>query len=64
MWYSRAEAISINDFRITPQTGIVLSGNLIKIGSAGQISPKEKIVIKVIGDKGKLNDRCNIPRNT
>lgn len=55
MWYSRAEAISINDFRVTPQTGIALSGNLIKIGSAGQINPKEKIVIKVIGDKGKLN---------
>ncbi|MBU3102871.1 DUF881 domain-containing protein [Clostridium gasigenes] len=56
MWSSRAEAISINDFRITPQTGIILSGNLIKIGSAGQqINPKEQIVIKVIGDKGKLN---------
>ena len=54
MWYSRAEAISINDYRITPQTGIVKSGNLIKIGSAGQINPKDKIVIKVIGDKVKL----------
>lgn len=55
MWYSRAEAIAINDFRITPQTGIALSGNMIKIGSTGQINPKEEIVIKVIGDKGKLN---------
>lgn len=54
MRYSRAEAISINDFRITPQTGIASSGNLIKIGS-GQISPKEEIVIKVIGDKRLLN---------
>ncbi|MGL5086875.1 MAG: DUF881 domain-containing protein [Clostridium sp.] len=54
MWYSRAEAISINDFRITPQTGIAMSGNLIKIGTA-QIDPKSKIVIKVIGDKGLLN---------
>lgn len=54
MWYSRAEAISINDVRITPQTAIALSGNLIKIGSAGQINPKETIVIKVIGDKAKL----------
>lgn len=54
MWYSRAEAISINDFRITPQTGIALSGNLIKIGLEGQINPKSKIVIKVIGDKANL----------
>lgn len=55
MWYSRAEAISINDIRITPQTGIAMSGNLIKIGTAGQIDPKAKITIKVIGDKGLLN---------
>lgn len=55
MWYSRAEAISINDIRITPQTGIAMSGDLIKIGIAGQISPKEEIVIKIIGDKRLLN---------
>lgn len=54
MWYSRAEAISINDYRITPQTGIAMSGTSIKIGSAGQIDPKQKITIKVIGDKAKL----------
>ena len=41
--------------RITPQTGIAMSGNKINIGSlAGQIDPKDKIVIKVIGDKAKL----------
>lgn len=54
MRYSRAEAISINDYRITPQTGITMSGTTISIGSVGQVDPKEKIVIKVIGDKGKL----------
>jgi len=54
MRYSRAEAISINDYRITPQTGIAMSGTIISIGSVGQVDPKEKIVIKVIGDKGKL----------
>lgn len=54
MWFARAEAISINDVRITPQTGITMSGTLINIGLSGQIDPKSKIVIKVIGDKGKL----------
>ena len=47
LWYSGAEAISINDIRITPQTGIKTAGNGISIGSVGRIYPKEKIVIKV-----------------
>ena len=55
LWYSRAEAISINDFRITPQTGLKKAGNFISVGSAGRIDPNEKIVIKAIGDKAKLN---------
>lgn len=55
LWFSRAEAISINDFRLTPQTGIMASGNYLWIGSAGKISPKEQVVIKVIGDKSRLN---------
>lgn len=55
LWYSRAEAISINDIRITPQTGIKASGRNISIGSVGIVDPKSKIVIKVIGDKAKLN---------
>lgn len=64
MWFSRAEAISINDFRITPQTGITLSGNLIKIGtSGGQINPKDKIVIKIIGDKAKLQGGAEFAGN-
>ena len=31
LWYSRAEAISINDIRITPQTGIKNAGSSISI---------------------------------
>ena len=52
LWYSRAEAISI---RITPQTGIKNAGSYISIGSAGRVDPSSEIVIKVIGDKSKLN---------
>ena len=55
LWYSRAEAISINDIRITPQTGIKNAGSSISIGSAGRVDPSSEIVIKVIGDKSKLN---------
>ena len=54
LWYARAEAISINDYRITSQTGIKNSGNYIWIGSSERINPEEKIIIKVIGDKTKL----------
>ncbi|ATD55223.1 DUF881 domain-containing protein [Clostridium chauvoei] len=61
LWYSRAEAISINDFRITPQTGIKNSGNYIWISSVGKIDPKDKIVIKVIGEKEKLNVGMTFP---
>ena len=50
-----AEAISINDIRITPQTGIKNAGSSISIGSAGRVDPSSEIVIKVIGDKSKLN---------
>ncbi|AGX43698.1 hypothetical protein CLSA_c27270 [Clostridium saccharobutylicum DSM 13864] len=61
LWYSGAEAISINDIRITPQTGIKTAGNGIAIGSAGRIYPKEKIVIKAIGEKGRLNVGLSFP---
>lgn len=53
--YIKAEAISVNDYRLTPQSGIKNSGNGIWIGTAGQINPKEKIVIKAIGDKKSLS---------
>ena len=55
LWYSRAEAISVNDIRITPQTGIKTSGKNISIGSVGIVDPNEKITIKVIGDTTTLN---------
>ena len=54
LWFSQAEAIEVNDFRITPQIGIKNSGKFITIGSAGKIDPSEKIVIKATGDVSKL----------
>ena len=41
--------------RITPQTGIKNAGSSISIGSAGRVDPSSEIIIKVIGDKSKLN---------
>ncbi|MDD6795266.1 MAG: DUF881 domain-containing protein [Clostridiaceae bacterium] len=55
LWFSKAEAISINNYRVTPQTGIKVSGSWIWIGTAGKISPSEPIVIEAIGDKNRLN---------
>ncbi|MDZ7543582.1 DUF881 domain-containing protein, partial [Clostridium perfringens] len=40
--YARAEAISVNDLRVTPQSGIKVSGDGIWIGTAGRINPKDK----------------------
>lgn len=61
LWYSKAEAISINGYRITPQTGIKNSSNYIWIGTAGKVSPKEPIIIKAIGDKARLNVGLDFP---
>lgn len=61
LWYARAEAISINDMRITPQTGIKTAGNSISIGSAGRVDPSNPITIKVIGDKNKLTNAVTFP---
>lgn len=52
--FAGAEAISINDYRITSQTGIKVSGNFIGIGKAGRVSPNDKITIKAIGDRTNL----------
>jgi len=52
--FARAQAVSINGIRITPQTGIMLSGDYIWVGSE-KVSPAEPIVIKAIGDKKTLN---------
>lgn len=56
--YIKAEAISVNDYRITPQTGIKTSGNWIWIGTE-KIDPTTPILIKVIGDKKSLSGAAN-----
>lgn len=56
--YVRAEAISVNDYRLTPQTGIKDSGGWIWIGNE-KINPKDKIVIKAIGEKESLSYAAN-----
>lgn len=52
--FAGAEAISINDIRITAQTGIRTSGSFIRVGNTDRINPDEAIIIKVIGDSTKL----------
>ncbi|QAA32034.1 DUF881 domain-containing protein [Clostridium manihotivorum] len=52
--FSGAEAISINDKRVTTQTGIKNASNYIWIGANERISPSDKIVIKAIGVKSTL----------
>lgn len=55
-----AEAVSINDSRITPRTGIRTSGNNILINDI-KISPFERITIKAIGDKDNLYKALDFP---
>lgn len=55
LWYSGAEAISINDYRITPQTGIKNSAKIINIGVEGRVDPSKEIVVKAIGEKSKFS---------
>ena len=54
LWSGGAEAISINDMRITVQTGISSSASDIIIGSAGKITASDTIVVKAIGDFDKI----------
>lgn len=58
--YAGAEAVSINDIRITPTTGIRTAGNYILIGDE-KISPSSRITIKAIGDKKLLYDALSFP---
>lgn len=60
--FAGAEAISINDIRITNYTGIRSSsgGTYIFIGRE-KISPNKKIEIKAIGDKEKLYKDISFP---
>ncbi len=55
-----AEAVSINNLRITPRTGIRNSGNDIRINE-DKISPLERITIKAIGDKDLLYGAITFP---
>lgn len=60
LWYAGAEAMEINDIRITPQTGIRGANKWINIGSAaGRVDPQKEIVIKAIGDKARLEAGIN-----
>ena len=52
--FAGAEAISVNDIRVTAQTGIRTSGSFIRVGNTDRINPDEPIIIKVIGDSTKL----------
>jgi uncharacterized protein YlxW (UPF0749 family) len=55
-----AEAVSINDIRITPRTGITTSGNYVLVNN-DRVSPTERITIKVIGDKKLLAGTIDFP---
>ncbi|MGG7176150.1 DUF881 domain-containing protein [Clostridium paraputrificum] len=54
LWFGKAEAVSINDYRITAQTGIKNSGSYVWVGPTEKINPEEKIVFEAIGDKTTL----------
>jgi uncharacterized protein YlxW (UPF0749 family) len=55
-----AEAISINDIRLTPRSGIRSAGNYILVNEE-RISPLERITIKAIGDKSLLAGALAFP---
>ncbi|MCY6370352.1 DUF881 domain-containing protein [Clostridium ganghwense] len=55
-----AEAISINDIRITSRTGIRNASNYITINEE-RISPYKRITIKAIGNKAKLKAALEFP---
>lgn len=61
--FADAEAISINDIRVTLDTGIRSSsqGDVIWIGSE-KISPYKQITIKAIGNSEKLYQTIAFPR--
>lgn len=59
--FAGAEAISINDIRITGMAGIRNSGNYIIVNGDDKISPESRIVIKAIGDKNLLYSDLSFP---
>ena len=58
--FSEAQAISINDYRITQQTGIKNASDFIWVGD-GRISSIKLIEIKVIGNINKLKEGITFP---
>lgn len=53
--FAGAEAVSINDYRITNQTGMRISnGDSYILVNGEKVSPKTKITIKAIGNKANL----------
>lgn len=56
LWFAGAEAISINDIRITLQTGIKNSSDYIAIGLVNRIDPSKDITIKAIGSPEVLKE--------
>lgn len=59
--FAEAEAISINDIRITGRSGIRDSGNYIIINGDDKVSPASRIVIKAVGDKNRLYSDLSFP---
>lgn len=60
--FSGAEAISINGYRITPQTGIKNASDFIWIGDDARISPSKSIEIRAIGNIENLKKGITFPR--
>lgn len=58
--FAGAEAISINDIRITSRTGIRNAGNYILIDDV-QVSPASRITINVIGDRNLIYSALDFP---
>ncbi len=61
LWHSNAEAISIQDNRITFRTSICPSGDFIIINDDTRISASSEIKIKAIGDPDKLYASMKMP---
>lgn len=55
-----AEAVAVNDIRITSRTGIRNASNYITIDQE-RISPSKRIVIKAIGNRVKLKKALDFP---
>ncbi|OPJ63235.1 DUF881 domain-containing protein [Clostridium oryzae] len=60
LFFSGAEAVSINGNRVTLQTGISSTSDYIIVNNE-RISPSSKITIKAIGDKEKMAKDLDFP---